>query len=68
MQRSFCDPVTGEVKSRLGNVYFHLNLDCVRRKQPYFMVQMATICQAMSLNTLGQSIYIFFEVWDIGFR
>ena len=43
IERSFCDPVTGEARSRLGNVYFHLNLDCVKRKQPYFMAQMATV-------------------------
>ena len=43
MERCFCDSVTGEAKSRLESVYFHLNLDCVKRKQPYFMTQMATI-------------------------
>ena len=43
MERTFCDPSTGEVRSRRGNVYFHLNLDCVRRKQPYFIAQMAKV-------------------------
>ncbi len=64
MERSFCDPVTGEARSRLRNVYFHLNLDCFKRKQPYFMAQY----QEMLLSTLGQSIYTFFEVWDIAFK
>ena len=59
MQRSFCDPVTGEVKSRLGNVYFHLNLNCVRRKQPYFMVQVATIPSNVAQHLRPEHLHLF---------
>lgn len=43
MNREFRDPVTGVFRSKEGNVYFHLHLDCLRRKQPYFNPQMAVI-------------------------
>ena len=60
MQRSFCDPVTGDVKSRLGNVYFHLNLNCVSTEgNSLILWSKWQQYQAMSLNTLGQSIYIY---------
>ena len=43
MNREFCDPVTGVLRSKEGNVYFHLHLDCLRRKQPYFHPQMVVV-------------------------
>ncbi len=45
MNREFCDPVTGVSRSRSkeGNVYFHVHLVCLRRKQPYFKPQMAVV-------------------------
>lgn len=43
MNREFPDPVTGLIRSKEGNVYFHVNLNCLRRKQPYFNPQMAVI-------------------------
>jgi hypothetical protein len=43
MNREFCDPATGMSRSREGNVYFHLHLDCLRRKQPYFNPQMVVV-------------------------
>ena len=43
MERSYFDSITGELKSKRGNVYFHLNPNCVKRKQPYFTIQMAKI-------------------------
>ena len=56
MQRSFTDPATGEVKSRLGNDYFHLSLDCIRRKQPYFMAQIATIPSNVAQHLKGEHL------------
>ena len=35
MNREFRDPVTGVSRSKEGNVYFHVHLVCLRRKQPY---------------------------------
>ncbi len=43
MNREFRDPVTGVSRSKEGNVYFHVHLDCLRRKQPYFNPQMAVV-------------------------
>ena len=43
MNREFRDPVTGVSRSKEGNVYFHLHLDCLRTKQPYFNPQMAVV-------------------------
>ena len=43
MNREFRDPVTGVLRSKEGNVYFHLHLDCLRRKQPYFNPDMAVV-------------------------
>ena len=37
MNRKFCDP------SKEGHVYFHLHLDCNRRKQPYFNQRMTVV-------------------------
>ena len=35
MERQFRSP-TGELMHKEGNVYFHVNINCVRRKQPYY--------------------------------
>ena len=42
MQRQFRSP-TGELMHKEGNVYFHVNINCVRRKQPYYDPR-RTIC------------------------
>ena len=33
---SFINPRTGTECSKLGNAYYHINLDCIRRKHPGF--------------------------------
>ena len=43
MNRQYRDNTTGEMRSKEGNVYFHLNVHCIRRKQPYFIPQIATL-------------------------
>ena len=43
MNRQYRDNTTGEIRSKEGNVYFHLNVHCIRRKQPYFSPQIATL-------------------------
>ena len=43
MNRRYRDNTTGEIRSKEGNVYFHLNIHCIRRKQPYFSPQIATL-------------------------
>ena len=43
MNRQYRDNTTGEMRSKEGNVYFHLNVHCIRRKQPYFSPQIATL-------------------------
>ena len=43
MNRSFRDPSTLEMRFREGNVYFHVQESCIRRKQPYFIPQMASV-------------------------
>ena len=42
MNRKFCDP------SKEGHVYFHLHLDCLRRKQPYFNQRMTVVPAPMT--------------------
>ena len=43
MNRQYRDNTTGEMRSKEGNLYFHLNVHCIRRKQPYFSPQIATL-------------------------
>ena len=57
MNRQYRDNTTGEMRrirrrirkdkedkeDKEGNVYFHLNVHCIRRKQPYFSPQIATL-------------------------
>ena len=33
---SFINPRTGKECSKLGNAYYHINLDCIRKKHPSF--------------------------------
>ena len=37
MPRTFNSRYTGEIMTREGNVYFHLNANCIRQKQPYYV-------------------------------
>ena len=43
MNRQCRDNTTGEMRSMEGNVYFHLHIHCIRRKQPYFSPQIETL-------------------------
>ena len=43
MARQFRSPTTGELMHRDGNVYFHPNVNCIKRKQPYYDPR-RTIC------------------------
>ena len=43
MNRQYRDNTTGEMRSKEGDVYFHLNVHCISRKQPYFSPQIATL-------------------------
>ena len=43
MNRQYRDNTTGEMRSKERNVYFHLNVHYIRRKQPYFSPQIATL-------------------------
>ena len=43
MNRQYRDNTRGEMRSKEGNVYFHLNVHCIRRKQSYFSPQIATL-------------------------
>ena len=43
MSRQYRDNTTREMRSKEGNVYFHLNVHCIRRKQLYFSPQIATL-------------------------
>ena len=64
MQRQFRSP-TGELMHKEGNVYFHVNINCVRRKQPYYdprrticpewLIQHLTVEHQNLLQSLTQS-------------
>ena len=43
MNRHFRATPNGELMSRTGNVYFHVEASCVKRKQPYFLPSMVQI-------------------------
>ena len=43
MNRQYRENTTGEMRSKERNVYFHLNVHCIRRKQPYFTLQIANM-------------------------
>ena len=43
MNRQYRDNTTGEMRSKEENVHFHLNVHFIRRKQPYFSPQIATL-------------------------
>ena len=43
MQRIFILPASGERVSREGNVYFHLHVNCIRTKQPFFQPNMVVV-------------------------
>lgn len=43
VKRSFRDPSTLEMRSREGNVYFHVLESCIRSKQRYFIPRMASV-------------------------
>ena len=45
MNRQYQENSTGEVRFKVGNVYFYLNAHCVTCKQPYFCPQMATLSE-----------------------
>ena len=45
MNRQYRENTTGEMRVKEGNVYFHLNVHCVRRKQPYFSPQTTTLSE-----------------------
>ena len=62
MSRDWPDKHTGEMRHSLANVYFHVNVPCVRMKQPYFDPQM-TILHAWPdafAAHLTPTIYIFY--------
>jgi hypothetical protein len=48
MFREFFLRTTGELVNREGNVYFHLNLKCVRLKQPGFQPVMLKIATSVA--------------------
>lgn len=43
MNRQFRASPNGELMSRTGNVYFHVEASCLKRKQPYFVPAMVQI-------------------------
>ena len=43
MNRQFRATPNGELMSRTGNVYFHVEASCIKRKQPYFASAMVQI-------------------------
>ena len=45
MQRIFILPTSEERVSREGNVYFHLHVNCIRTKQPFFQPNMVVVPQ-----------------------
>ena len=49
MNREYPDINTGEMRQKEGNVYFHMNVCCIRRKQAYFSPQMATLSEDIVL-------------------
>jgi hypothetical protein len=42
MNREWPDKITGERRQSFQNVYFHINLRCIKMKQPYFSPRMVT--------------------------
>ena len=42
MNREWPDKITGERRQSFQNVYFHINLCCIKMKQPYFSPRMVT--------------------------
>jgi hypothetical protein len=42
MNREWPDKFTGKRRQSFQNVYFHINLRCIKMKQPYFSPRMAT--------------------------
>ena len=45
MNRQYRENSTGEMRFKMGNVYFPLNVHCVKCKQPYFCPQIATLSE-----------------------
>jgi hypothetical protein len=42
MNREWPDKITGERRQSFQNVYFHVNVRCIKMKQPYFSPRMVT--------------------------
>ena len=42
MPRSFTHPTSGEMMTNEGNMYFHVNSQCIRAKQPCFQPNSVT--------------------------
>ena len=50
MSRDWPDKRTGEMRHSLANVYFHVNVPCVRMKQLYFDPQMSILPHAITAH------------------
>ena len=57
MNRSFRDPSTLEMRFRKGNVYFYVQESCIRRKQPYFIPQMASVPHGLLLHLKAEHMH-----------
>ena len=48
MNRQFRPTPNGDLMSRTGNVHFHAEASCIKRKQPYFVPAMVQISPSLT--------------------
>jgi len=63
---SFTSPKTGKEQSKLGNVYYHVSIHCIRKKYPHFTAAMVTCPDEVQAN-LQTSHYQLLE-HSLGFK
>ena len=47
---SFTNPKTGKEQSKLGNIYYHVSIHCIRKKYPHFTAAMVTCPDEVRAN------------------
>ena len=57
---SYTNPRNGQERSKLGNVYYHINLDCIRKKHPMFS-STEIECPPDVLGMLTEAHYNFLQ-------
>ena len=58
-QRPFYSRTTGQLQERPGNVYYHVNTGCLKRRQAYFMALQVQIPHSIrSMLTPVRHLYL----------